>query len=116
MVNYTHASVTTAVTNGDEMLLHRTMDLPAEENARQEEMAQAVITALAWYEDTLKATPEKLHYAGPGGAQKANESRWLRFVDPAPAVEDLAPPLGASLMTNVPVGTTAGVTGALTVA
>ncbi len=70
MVNYTHASVTTAVTNGDEMLLHRTMDLPADEKAHEEEMAQAVITALAWYEDTLKATPEKLHYAGPGGAQQ----------------------------------------------
>jgi type IV pilus assembly protein PilM len=116
MVNYTHASVTTAVTNGDEMLLHRTMDLPADEKAHEEEMAQAVITALAWYEDTLKATPEKLHYAGPGGAERVDSSGWLRFVDPAPPLEDLAPPLGASMMTNVPVGTTAGVTGALTLA
>jgi type IV pilus assembly protein PilM len=116
MVNYTHASVTTTVTNGNEMLLHRTMDLPADEKAREEEMAQAVITALAWYEDTLKATPEKLHYAGPGGAQSVHSSSWLRFVDPAPPVEDLAPPSGASMMTNVPVGTTAGVTGALTLA
>lgn len=116
MVNYTHASVTTTVTNGNEMLLHRTMDLPADEKAREEEMAQAVITALAWYEDTLKATPEELHYAGPGGAQSVHSSSWLRFVDPAPPVEDLAPPSGASMMTNVPVGTTAGVTGALTLA
>jgi type IV pilus assembly protein PilM len=116
MVNYTHASVTTTVTNGNEMLLHRTMDLPADEKAREEEMAQAVITALAWYEDTLKATPEKLHYAGPGGAQSVHSSSWLRFVEPAPPVEDLAPPSGASMMTNVPVGTTAGVTGALTLA
>lgn len=113
MVNRTQNFVTTAVTNGDEMLLHRTMDLPADENAREEEMAQAVITALAWYEDTLRATPEKLHYAGAGGAQQAKDSRWLRFVDPAPPLADLEPPMGASMMTNVPVGTTASVTGAL---
>jgi type IV pilus assembly protein PilM len=116
MVNHTPGSVTTAVTNGSEMLLHRSMDLPAEENTREEEMAQAVITTLAWYEDTLRATPEKMHYAGPGGAQTARASRWLRFVDPAPPLEDLAPPAGASMMTNVPAGTTAGVTGALTIA
>jgi type IV pilus assembly protein PilM len=116
MVNHTHGSVTTAVTNGNEMLLHRTMDLPAEENAREEEMAQAVITTLAWYEDTLRATPAKMHYAGPGGTERAQASRWLRFVDPAPPLEEMTPPAGASMMTNVPVGTTAGVTGALRIA
>jgi type IV pilus assembly protein PilM len=116
MVNHTRGSVTTAVTHGNEMLLHRTMDLPAEENARDEELAQAVITTLAWYEDTLRATPEKMHYAGPGGAERARDSRWLRFVDPAPRLEDLALPAGASFLTNVPAGTTAGVTGALTIA
>jgi type IV pilus assembly protein PilM len=116
LVNHTRHSVTTAVTNGNEMLLHRSMDLPAEENAREEEMAQAVITTLAWYEDTLRATPAKMHYAGPGGAERARDSRWLRFVDPSPPLEELAPPAGASMMTNVPVGTTAGVSGALTVA
>lgn len=116
MVNHTHGAVTTAVTQGNEMLLHRTMDLPAEENAREEEMAQAVITTLAWYEDTLRATPDRMHYAGPGGAQKARDSRWLRFVNPAPPLEEMAPPASASMMTNVPAGTTAGVTGALAIA
>ena len=59
MVNCTGASVTTAVTNGNAMLLHRTLDLPVEQfgdlpggtgasaDVREEEMAQAVITALA---------------------------------------------------------------------
>jgi type IV pilus assembly protein PilM len=117
-VNQTHFSVTTAVTKGDEMLLHRTIDLSGEAatsvDVREEEMAQAVITALAWYEDTLLATPEKLHFAGPGGAQAARDSQWLRMVNPAPPVEDLALPAGASIMTNIPVGSTAGVAGALT--
>jgi type IV pilus assembly protein PilM len=116
LVNHTQGSVTTAVTNGNEMLLHRTMDLPSEENAREEEMAQAVITTLAWYEDTLRGTPASMHYAGPGGAERAQASRWLRFVDPAPPLEELAPPAGASMMTNVPAGTTAGIMGALTIA
>jgi type IV pilus assembly protein PilM len=113
IVNHSLASVTTAVTNSGEMLLHRTMDLAGEGDAREEEMAQAVITALAWYEDTLKATPEKLHYAGMGGAKAANESRWLRMVNPAPPIDELPLPAGASMLTSIPSGSTAGVTGAL---
>lgn len=113
LVNHSPTSVTTAVTQGDEMLLHRSMDLPAESAAHEQEMAQAVITTLAWYEDTLRATPEKLHYAGAGGAEAARHSQWLRWVDPAPPVEDLALPQGASMLTTVPVGSTAGVAGAL---
>ena len=113
LVNRSQSSVTTAVTNGDEMLLHRSMELQAEASARDEEMAQAVITAVAWFEDTLHTTPEKLHFAGEGGAQAVRESQWLRLAEPAPPVEDLAPPPGASMMTNIPVGSTAGVTGAL---
>lgn len=117
LVNQMQSSVTTAVTSADEMLLHRSVDLsgdlPAGSPARDEEIAQAVITALAWYEDTLRATPEKLHYAGPGGAQAAKRSRWLRMVDAAPAIEDVAVPTDASMATDVPAGMTAGVTGAL---
>ncbi|HEX4006116.1 MAG TPA: hypothetical protein VHX60_08075 [Acidobacteriaceae bacterium] len=113
-VNQTQFSVTTAVTNSDEMLLHRTVDLSGGAGeAREEEMAQAVITALAWYEDTLRAVPEKLHYAGTGGAQAAKDAGWLRMVEAAPPVEDLALPPGATMLTNVPVGSTAGVAGAL---
>jgi type IV pilus assembly protein PilM len=113
VVNETLTSVTTAVTNGDEMLLHRSMDLPGDGQEREEEMAQAVITTLAWYEDTLRATPDKLRYAGPGGAPAAQQSPWLRLVTSAPPVEDLPLPAGAAMMTTVPVGSTAGVAGAL---
>jgi type IV pilus assembly protein PilM len=111
MVNHTGASVTTAITQGEEMLLHRSMDLPAEALAREEEMAQAVITALAWYEDTLKGMPGTLYYAGPGGASGAAQSRWMALVDPAPRVADLGST--GSAITTIPAGVTAGVTGAL---
>ena len=113
LVNHGRNSVTTAVTQDNEMLLHRTVDLPAEEVAREEEMAQAVITALAWYEDTLRAIPGRVYYAGPGGERAARDSRWLRYVDPAPPLEELAAPGRISTMTSVPAGLAAGVTGAL---
>jgi len=113
MVNRSGPSVTTAVTQGDEMLLHRSVDLPADAAAREEEMAQAVITTLAWYEDTLRATPAQLYYAGPGGVLAARQSRWLKFVDPAPPVEELPAPAHLSALTSIPEGLAAGVTGAL---
>jgi type IV pilus assembly protein PilM len=112
MVNHSGPSVTTAVTQGREMLLHRAMDLPGEPQARDEEMAQAVITALAWYEDTLRSLPSTMYYAGPGGASAAQQSRWAGLVQPAPRLVDLNP-AGASAMTSVPPGVAAGVTGAL---
>ncbi|HKR28437.1 MAG TPA: hypothetical protein VJS11_13330 [Acidobacteriaceae bacterium] len=116
LVNQMQSSVTTAVTSGDEMLLHRTVDLssdlPMGSPARDEEIAQAVITALAWYEDTLRTTPATLHYAGQGGAEAAKRSRWLRMVDAAPAIEDVLS-AGEVIATGVPAGMTAGVTGAL---
>lgn len=115
LVNQSQVSVTTAVTQGNEMLLHRTIDLSGDlpAGAREEEMAQAVITTLAWYEDTLRATPDRLFYAGPGGAMAARQSRWLRFVDPAPPVEDVVAPPHVSSVDRIPEGLAAGVTGAL---
>lgn len=113
MVNHTGASVTTAITQGEEMLLHRWMDLPEEPLAREEELAQAVITALAWYEDTLKRLPSAMYYAGLGGASAAAQSRWAALVEPAPRIVDLGVPELGSAITSVPAGVTAGVTGAL---
>jgi type IV pilus assembly protein PilM len=113
MVNQAGSSVTTAVTQGDEMLLHRLMELPADERARDQEMAQAVITTLAWYEDTLRSTPGNLYYAGPGGATAARMAPWAAMVEPAPRIEDFAVPEQVSTMTSIPAGLTAGVTGAL---
>jgi hypothetical protein len=75
-------------------------------------MAQAVITALAWYEDTLKTLPSTMSYAGTGGASAALQSRWSALVQPAPRLVDLTT-AEASAMTSVPAGVLAGVTGAL---
>jgi type IV pilus assembly protein PilM len=112
MVNHSGSSVTTAVTQGDEMLLHRLMELPAS-SGRDQEMAQAVITALAWYEDTLRSTPATLYYAGLGGAAAARTAPWAAMVEPVPHIEDFVLPEKASTLTSIPAGLTAGVTGAL---
>jgi type IV pilus assembly protein PilM len=113
MVNHASASVTTAITRGDEMLLHRWMDLPADPAVREEEIAQAVITTLAWYEDTLHASPQALCYTGAGGANAAMQSRWVELIHPAPQITDLIIPDHASAVTAIPGGVTAGVLGAL---
>jgi type IV pilus assembly protein PilM len=113
IVNHSGALVTTAVAQGDELLLHRSIDLPAEAGAREEEIARAVITTLAWYEDTLHAVPASICYAGPGGAAAAAESRWLGYVDRAPRIEDLVAATAAGSMTSIPAGVAAGVMGAL---
>ena len=116
LVNQSRFAVTTSVTMDDEMLLHRTVDLsrdqPLDSPARSEEMAQAVITTLAWYEDTLHSAPGVIFYAGPGGARAAAESPWFRFVEPAPPIEDISS-AAASALTTIPDGLSAGVLGAL---
>lgn len=113
MVNDAGSLVTTAVTQGNEMLLHRSIELPPNPSARDAEMAQAVITTLAWYEDTLKRSPQTLYYAGPGGAKAALQSRWMGLIDPAPQISDFTVPEHASAISTIPPGVTAGVTGAL---
>lgn len=113
VVNHARTCVTTAVTQGNEMLLHRSIDLPADEETRQEEIARAVITALAWYEDTLHEAPGAISYAGAGGAQAAMASRWFGLVEGAPRMEDLAAAQESAAMTTIPAGLSAGVLGAL---
>ncbi|MGA7522589.1 MAG: hypothetical protein WBW84_08900 [Acidobacteriaceae bacterium] len=113
IVNHAGSCITTAVTQGNEMLLHRLMELPAEKRARDQEMAQAVITTLAWYEDTLRSTPRILRYAGSGGAAAARTAPWAAMVEPVPQIEDFAGPEPSSTMVGIPAGLAAGVTGAL---
>jgi type IV pilus assembly protein PilM len=113
VVNHARTCVTTAVTQGSEMLLHRSIDLPTEEEAREEEIARAVITTLAWYEDTLHELPGTISYAGPGGAEAAMASRWIGQVEGAPRIEDLASMPQTAMTASVPAGLCAGVMGAL---
>lgn len=110
-MNRSGLSLTTAITHGDELLLHRTMELPPDRAAQHDELAQAVSIASAYFEDTMNTAPTVLYYAGPGGADGftaalGSEMDGLR-------VRDLAQTTEAGAVTGIPKGLAAGVMGAL---
>lgn len=110
-INRSGLSLTTAITHGDELLLHRTLELPVDRAAQRDELAQAVSVASAYFEDTMNTAPTALYYAGPGGADEFTaalgaEMGGLR-------VRDLTPAIATNSVTAIPKGLAAGVTGAL---
>jgi len=112
VMNRNGRSLTTAIAAGDELLLHRTEELAANEALLKDELAQCVLVAQAYFEDTLHTNPEVMYCIGPGGADEVE--RLL-----GPAVEDglrmrdlvAGPTMG--VMGSMPQGLAAGVTGAL---
>jgi type IV pilus assembly protein PilM len=112
VVNRNGLSLTTAIANGDELLLHRTLELPASAAAQREEAAQAVSVASAYFEDTMHASPSVLYYAGPGGAEAFVAMLGVEAQDGLRMVRDLVPPAPGAV-NAMPKGLAAGVTGAL---
>ena len=109
IINRSHSSITTAIVRQDDLLLHRTLDLPQNPALLREELAQAVSVALAYFEDTLQSMPSTIYYAGSGGASGFSEL--IENNDPlAPRVRDLVTPTAA---TSLPPGMSAGIAGAL---
>lgn len=109
VVNRNGISLTTAITNGDELLLYRTLELPVNEGLQREDLIQTVSVAAAYFEDALHAAPRILYFVGPGGAD--GFARMLG-ADPDGMVRDLVPnPSGA--VSAMPKGLAAGVMGAL---
>jgi type IV pilus assembly protein PilM len=108
-INRSSGAITTVITRQDDLLLHRSLELPQNPTLLREELAQAVSVALAYFEDTLQSLPSTIYYAGPGGASGFSEL--IQNNDPlAPRVRDLvAPPAAAAL----PPGISAGIVGAL---
>ncbi len=109
IINRSHSSVTTAIIRRDDLLLHRTLDLPQNPALLREELLQSISVALAYFEDTLQSLPSTIYYNGPGGAEGV--SALIGNNDPlAPRVRDLVtPPAG----TSIPPGISAGIAGAL---
>ena len=118
VVNQNAVCITTAITRQNEVLLHRTLDLPQaapEQEAHSlPDIQQAVSVAIAYFEDSLKLPLESLFYVGPGGAaafgaivnQPDSEANHIR-------VRDLVEPPQNGILSPVPIGILAGVTGAL---
>jgi type IV pilus assembly protein PilM len=107
--NLSAMAMTTAIANGQDLLLYRTLDLPEDPAQRVAEIQRSIAVAAAYYEDKLGARPRQLHYAG---IQKAAEfaksiaNQELTVVEWTPRPES-----GAT--TALPQTSFAGVAGAL---
>lgn len=64
MVCHGSSSLTIVIVSGSDFLLYRTSDLPADEAGHRVEVQRAVAVACAFYEDTLRALPGRILYAG----------------------------------------------------
>ena len=107
--NLSGLALTTSITNGNDLLLYRTLDLPEDPGLRLTEVRRGVAVAAAYYEDKLQAPPGKLFYSGDGSAD--GFAQWID--NPDLAVADLAPRPDAGVMTALGELSIAGVTGAL---
>ena len=57
-------NLTIVIVSGSDFLLYRSSDLPAETAAHGTEIQRAIAVACAFFEDTLRAAPSRLLYAG----------------------------------------------------
>lgn len=109
VVNLNGNSVTTAITRGDELLLHRSIELPMDQAQREEELRHAVTVSIAYFEDTMASIPNAVFYAGPGGAPELTRVLEIEQF----RVRDLVSAAAAGTGNTVPKGLMAGVSGAL---
>ncbi len=131
-------ALTTSITNGEDLLLYRTLELPGErgqrvqdqrvqdqrvqdqriEDQRLQEVRRGVSVAAAYYEDKLGARPSLLYYAGAGADGASAAEEFARLLDgpdsPALRVVDLSPRPATGAVTSLGNRISlAGVTGAL---
>ena len=107
--NLSSRGITTLITNGQELLLYRNLDLPDDVSERAREVERTVAVATAYYEDRLGARPEKLYYAG--NRKAAEFATWLGEIELA--VVDLTPRPESGAASALGNSSIAGVTGAL---
>ncbi|MGD0912654.1 MAG: hypothetical protein ABR928_12205 [Terracidiphilus sp.] len=107
--NLSSRGITTLISNGQELLLYRNLDLPEDAGERAREIARTIAVATAYYEDRLGAMPTKLYYTG--NREAAEFSTWLGETE-LPVIELASKPQSGA-MTSLGEGSIAGVTGAL---
>lgn len=69
------AALTTTIVDGNELLLYRTLDLPADPVLRVGEVQRGIAVAAAYFEDRLGTRPRVLHYAGHQDARSF--AQWI---------------------------------------
>jgi type IV pilus assembly protein PilM len=107
--NLSPLALTTSITNGSDLLLHRTLDLPEEPALRLSEIQRGIAVAAAYFEDKLQAPARQLHYAGWYEAREF--AGWID--NPELSVVDLVPRPETGAMTSLGAANIAGAAGAL---
>jgi type IV pilus assembly protein PilM len=109
VANLSSGSLTTAITNGQDLLLYRTLDLPAEPDHRRDEVQRGIAVAAAWFEDKLGHKPARLYYSA--GREADAFSQWL---DPTLSLVNLSSSPATGATTSLGHASLASVAGALT--
>ncbi len=107
--NLSPLALTTSITNGNDLLLHRTLDLPENPALRLTEIQRGIAVAAAYFEDKLQAPAQELHYAGCYPTSAFAE--WINI--PELMVVDLVPRPEFGAVTALGSANIAGATGAL---
>jgi type IV pilus assembly protein PilM len=104
-------TLTTLISNGQDLLLYRTLELPDDPKQSLAEVQRDIAVAEAYFEDKLATRARTLYYGGIGRAQ--DFARWIRSNDQELDVVDMIarPTTGAAS----PLGklSLAGIAGAL---
>jgi type IV pilus assembly protein PilM len=114
IANLSPLALTTTISNGQDLLLYRTLDLANNPVLSIDDVRRGVAVAAAYYEDKLGARPTRLYFAGSTGSGDAGSEGFARWIgDPELSVVDLTdhPETGAA--TTLRNASIAAVTGAL---
>ena len=107
--NLSSLGITTAITNGQDLLLYRTLDLPADPRQFLFEIQRSIAVAAAYFEDKLGGRPRTLHYAGVEPIDEFAKC----IGEPELSLVEWLPRPNSGAMTTLPQTSYAGVAGAL---
>jgi type IV pilus assembly protein PilM len=108
VANLNSGSLTTSISNGQDLLLYRTLDLPVEPDHRRDEVERGIAVAAAFFEDKLGYKPARLYYSA--GREADAFSQWL---DPELSLVNLSSSPATGATTSLGHASLAGVAGAL---
>ena len=82
--NLSELSLTTSITNGQDLLLYRTLDLPDDPELRAQEVQRGIAVAAAYYEDKLGSRARRLyllHQSSAGNGSNGELEAFARWID-----------------------------------
>jgi len=68
-------TLTTTISSGNDLMLYRTLDLPADAEERAAELQRGIAVASAFFEDKLGTRPRQINYAG--SEPRRNFASWM---------------------------------------